>query len=332
MKGFKLILWVLTPCLFPALAQTREQSPNWDQLLYKSSPAVQTDWAGRYEHSEGVDQDYSRALVLYCTAARKGYARAQYQLGWMYAHGRGVTRDDPTAAAWFRLAAANGVIQAEQMLRLVDDPKQRKKAHCVGAVELAAKKTTPLPPRPRPAAMVPVPASLSPPPREIEALVRRLAPDYGLDPALVLAVIRIESGFRADAVSPRNAQGLMQLIPATAERFKVQDILDPEQNLRGGMAYLRWLLGWFKGDLPLALAGYNAGENAVAQYAGVPPYPETQNYVESVIRVYGGRAHPPSTPAAKSADRRDRQVKVDRAAGTVDFGARLALRSALPPP
>ena len=311
MKGFKLILCALVPCLFPVIAQTREQPPNWDQLLYKSSPAVQTDWAGRYEHSEGVDQDYSRALVLYCTAAKKGYARAQYQLGWMYAHGRGVARDDPTAAAWFRLAAANGVVQAEQMLRLVDDPKQRKKAHCVGVVELAAKKTRPLPPKPMPAVMGLVSASVSPPPREIDALVRRLAPDYGLDPALVLAVIRIESGFRADAVSPKNAQGLMQLIPATAERFNVQNVLDPEQNLRGGMSYLRWLLGWFKGDLPLALAAYNAGENAVAQYAGVPPYPETQNYVESVIRVYGDRTHPPFTPAGKPAGKGDRQVKVD---------------------
>lgn len=293
MKGFKLMLCVLAPGLFPVIAQTREPPPDWDHLLYRSTPAVQTDWAGRYEHSEGFDQDYSRALTLYCTAAKKGYARAQYQLGWMYAYGRGVARDDPTAAAWFRLAAANGVVQAERMLPLVDDPKQRRKAHCVGATELAAKKTTPLPPRPIPAMARPVSAPLSPPPREIEDLARRLAPDYGLDPALVLAVIRIESGFRADAVSPKNAQGLMQLIPATAARFKVQDVLDPEQNLRGGMAYLRWLLEWFKGDLPLALAGYNAGENAVAQYAGVPPYPETQNYVESVIRVYGGRTHPP---------------------------------------
>jgi soluble lytic murein transglycosylase-like protein len=118
--------------------------------------------------------------------------------------------------------------------------------------------------------------------------VRSLAPRYRLDPNLVLAVVEVESNFNPKAVSPKNAQGLMQLIPATAERFGVRDVWDPEQNLHGGMAYLRWLLDYFKGDVKLALAGYNAGEKAVERHGGIPPYAETQAYVQKILRRIGG--------------------------------------------
>jgi soluble lytic murein transglycosylase-like protein len=120
-----------------------------------------------------------------------------------------------------------------------------------------------------------------------------MAPTYGLQPELVLAVIEAESAFNHQARSIKNAQGLMQLIPATAERFGVQDPYDPVQNLRGGMAYLRWLLAYFQGDVRLTLAGYNAGEGAVLRYGGVPPYAETRAYVEKITQVYGLAAHPP---------------------------------------
>ncbi len=112
--------------------------------------------------------------------------------------------------------------------------------------------------------------------------MRSLAPQYHLDPNLVLAVVAAESNFDPSARSDKNAQGLMQLIPATAERFDVKDAWDPEQNLRGGMAYLRWLLQRFDGDVWLALAGYNAGEQAVERYKGIPPYPETRDYVDRI--------------------------------------------------
>jgi soluble lytic murein transglycosylase-like protein len=82
----------------------------------------------------------------------------------------------------------------------------------------------------------------------------------------------------------------MQLIPATASRFGVKDAWDPEQNLRGGMAYLRWLLDHFDGNVKLALAGYNAGEGAVERHGGIPPYNETQNYVKKIIRRIGGQS------------------------------------------
>jgi soluble lytic murein transglycosylase-like protein len=137
------------------------------------------------------------------------------------------------------------------------------------------------------------------PPEEIVRVVRDLAPQYGLDPALVLAVIQVESAFRTDAVSPKEAAGLMQLIPETAERFDVRDVFDPQDNIRGGIRYLRWLLAYFRGDVTLALAGYNAGEGAVDRHRGVPPYAETQAYVQLVRRLYPAASHPYDPKAAE---------------------------------
>ena len=107
-----------------------------------------------------------------------------------------------------------------------------------------------------------------------------------VSPALVLALISVESAGRVDAVSSANAQGLMQLIPATAERFGVSDIRNPDQNIRGGVAYLNWLMNEFEGDPVLALAGYNAGEGAVRRHEGVPPYAETRAYVPKVLAAW----------------------------------------------
>ncbi|WP_294608444.1 lytic transglycosylase domain-containing protein [Roseovarius sp.] len=107
-----------------------------------------------------------------------------------------------------------------------------------------------------------------------------------VSPALVLAVIAVESSGRADATSGAGAQGLMQLMPATASRFGVRDASRPDQNIRGGVAYLEWLLGEFEGDVVMALAGYNAGENAVKTHKGVPPFAETRDYVPKVLAAY----------------------------------------------
>lgn len=107
-----------------------------------------------------------------------------------------------------------------------------------------------------------------------------------VSPALALAVISVESAGRPAAVSHAGAQGLMQLIPATAERFGVGDALDATQNIRGGVAYLDWLLGEFDGDVVLALAGYNAGEGAVRRNGGVPPFAETRDYVPRVLAAW----------------------------------------------
>jgi len=124
---------------------------------------------------------------------------------------------------------------------------------------------------------------------QITGLVHKLAPKYSLDPKLVLALIEAESNFDPKARSPKQAQGLMQLIPQTAERFGVRDPWDVKQNLHGGMAYLRWLLDHFNGDVKLALAGYNAGEKAVERHGGIPPYAETQSYVTRILERVGAK-------------------------------------------
>lgn len=115
-----------------------------------------------------------------------------------------------------------------------------------------------------------------------QAEVAAAAREYGVDEAVVRAVIHAESAFDAKARSHVGAQGLMQLMPATAARFGVSNAYDASQNIRGGVKYLAWLLKRFDGDLTLAAAGYNAGEGAVDKYDGVPPYKETQRYVQRV--------------------------------------------------
>ena len=118
-------------------------------------------------------------------------------------------------------------------------------------------------------------------------MINDAARAHGLDPKLVHAVIRAESGYNASAVSSKGAIGLMQLIPATALRYGVQDSYDPGQNIQGGARYLRDLLKMFNGNLELAIAGYNAGENAVIRAGNrIPPYPETMAYVPKVLSFY----------------------------------------------
>lgn len=118
-----------------------------------------------------------------------------------------------------------------------------------------------------------------------ERIIELVARQENLRPELLHAVVRTESAYNPVAVSPAGATGLMQLMPATAARYRVADIDDPTENLRGGARYLRDLLDMFGNDLQLALAAYNAGENAVAQYGNrIPPYPETQRYVRKVLQ------------------------------------------------
>lgn len=107
-----------------------------------------------------------------------------------------------------------------------------------------------------------------------------------VSPALVLAVISVESSGRPDAVSPAGAEGLMQLMPATADRFGVQESLDPSQNIKGGVKYLDWLMEEFDGDPIIVLAAYNSGEGSLRKYDGVPPFPETRDYVPKVLAAF----------------------------------------------
>lgn len=230
--------------------------------------------ARTYEHGEGVKRDTAKAIQLYCEASRLGDAESQYSLGWMYANGRGMPRDDATAAYFFNLAAKQGHPQAQRMLRQVGDPVT-KPPECLfdsDGHDIVAK--------------------AAPDHRKVMELVMRLAPEYGVYPRLAMAVIRTESNFNPGAVSPKNAQGLMQLIPETAARFNVKKPFDPEENIRGGLAYLRWLLAYFKGNVALVAAAYNAGEGAVNRYAGIPPYAETQGYVKRIRETFKRDEHP----------------------------------------
>ena len=137
----------------------------------------------------------------------------------------------------------------------------------------------------------------------------------GIDPALVHAVIRVESAYNAGAVSPKGATGLMQVIPGTGRRFGVENLLQPGANISAGTQYLSYLMRMFKGDLSLALAAYNAGENAVVRYGNrIPPYRETQGYVPRVMRIYEAlAAMPPPAGDAKPAGLVEAAISKDAA-------------------
>jgi hypothetical protein len=123
---------------------------------------------------------------------------------------------------------------------------------------------------------------------QLEALISKYSQIYGVDPSLVRAVMRHESGFKSTAVSPKGAQGLMQLMPGTAALMGVKDPFDPEQNIAGGVGYLRSCLDRFQHNVPLAVAAYNAGPESVARCGAIPPYRETQAFVNNVMGAYTG--------------------------------------------
>lgn len=247
----------------------------------QGDPKAQVELAVRYAHAEGVSRDLNKANSLYCRAAKQGYADGQFKLGWAYANGRGLPRNDGVAAALFKLAADQGHEYAIRMLSMVPEQPEVQLPGC-------------LLPDPPPVAVVPAedPSVAIMAPKEIRQLVQRLAPEYAVDSNLALALISVESAFNPSALSPKKAQGLMQLIPETAERFGVKRVFNPDENVKGGLAYLRWLLAFFQGDVSLVLAAYNAGEGAVEKYRGIPPYAETRDYVRKITGIYKKPTHP----------------------------------------
>ena len=262
-----------------------------------------------YENGEGVDRDPTRAAAAYCEAARLGDAESQYNLAWMYANGRGVDRSDSAAAFFFYAAAEQGLAQATRMLSSVGGPPTFI-PDCM--------RQAPLQPAPRDVRAARAPTRGADFPRVAEGrtsspisspnnapnsapnsapkylldLVNKVAPDYRVQPQLALSIMAAESNFDVAALSPRNAKGLMQLIPQTLARFNVRSAYDPEQNIRGGLAYLRWLLAYYEGDVTLVAAAYNAGEGTVNRYRGVPPYAETRAYVLRILTSLGAATQP----------------------------------------
>ncbi len=149
--------------------------------------------------------------------------------------------------------------------------------------------------------------TVSPKP-EVRQMIAKTAEKHEIDPLLVESIVQVESNYNSTAVSNKGALGLMQLIPATARRFGVHDPFDAQQNLEGGIKYLKYLQQLY-GDNRLALAAYNAGEGAVAKFGTIPPYPETQNYVFEVGRRYGKARleQPKEKPVAAAPERRIEQ-------------------------
>jgi soluble lytic murein transglycosylase-like protein len=156
----------------------------------------------------------------------------------------------------------------------------------------------------------PVPTAAVEPPTGIDEAVEQIAAKHSLQADLLHSVIKVESNYNPYAVSSKGALGMMQLIPATARRFGVDNVFNPVENIEGGARYLRYLLDLYNGDSRLALAAYNAGEAAVAKYGGVPPYAETQNYLILVRKQwekqkFAARKPQPAPPVVKAAEPRD---------------------------
>jgi soluble lytic murein transglycosylase-like protein len=137
---------------------------------------------------------------------------------------------------------------------------------------------------------------------ELDKIIYEAGEREGVDPRFIHAVIWQESKYKVDARSHAGAQGLMQLMPATAKRFGCHDLNDPADNINAGTKYLSWLLKRFAGNVELALAGYNAGEGSVDKYDGIPPYNETQNYVKIISKRYGKMYHPVPVSTDNAAD------------------------------
>lgn len=159
----------------------------------------------------------------------------------------------------------------------------------------------------------------------LEGLIQKHAHQQGVDPQLVRAVMRHESGFNPWAVSPKGAQGLMQLMPGTAALMGVKNPFDPEENLAGGIGYLKFCLDRFQNNVPLAVAAYNAGPERVAKSGGVPNIPETQNFVSNVMGTYTGNPQP--LPAPKAAP-----VKAAAPKGPAPLASRVLPTASRPAP
>ena len=277
LSGFMLQVLVWSAFTIPVYADLAGlKVAEIKQLAQQGESTAQVEMGLIFQYGQaGVVKDHEQALTWFCRAAYQGSAFGQKNLGWMFLIGQGVERDEAIAAYWFEQAAALGDEYARRLLQQLDKGAAEPKDVCAHVARPVWLKK-----RCRRSHC-----------KRIVETVERLAPQFGLDTNLVLSVIAAESSFRSRACSHKNACGLMQLMPLTAKRFGVRDLKDLEQNIRGGMAYLRWLLAYFKGDLRLALAGYNAGEGSVVKYRGIPPYPETKKYVKRIIKDYGKSRH-----------------------------------------
>jgi TPR repeat protein len=287
-------------------AQVNDFRPNTETISPKVRQAIDFVELGlKYEHAEGLAKDFAKAHDLYCTAARLDYSGAYLRLGWMYANGRGVPRNDSIASSLFKRAASLGDEMGARLAEMIRGDKEdyppclttkTPPSYSQSASNDSQSKELPrLPALPKALSFSQLTSADK---IKFAGSVTLLSKEFKLDPRLVMAVMRAESNFDPLARSSKGAQGLMQLIPETAERFAVKDITDPFDNIRGGMAYLKWLLSFFRGDVMLSLAAYNAGEKTIEKFGGVPPYTETMVYVQRIRSAYPVDFHPYDDRAA----------------------------------
>jgi soluble lytic murein transglycosylase-like protein len=273
---FALVFLLLVLASHGVKAEETIDIPALEAAAQRGDASAMLQLATQYERGKSVARDFTKSNEYYCKAAARGDSEALLKLGVIYSIGRGVMADEGIAALLIGKAAEQGNERAQELLQHVSARADSVLPECLNAPVTIADE-----PVARPGVR-----------KDIELLVQRWAPEYSLDPNLILAVIAIESKFDPRAVSPKDARGLMQLIPATAERFGVKNVFDALDNLKGGLAYLRWLMAYFKGNVALVLAAYNAGEEAVDKHRGIPPYAETRNYVKQITSTYKKTSHP----------------------------------------
>lgn len=277
------LLYVEAQALTDQQRLALENEPPVIRALLEKASALESDSGGNAAW---------QAATHYCEAARYGSAEGLYRLGMFYAFGKGVPKNRDYAANLFGIASMHGHFEAQKMLETIE-LRNRNTPPCV-LTEVAPEKAPYYEYTRSFKANKSIDVYLSTLPKRkrwVVDLVGTIADWYQVDDKLVLSIITAESNFKISARSNKSAQGLMQLIPATAERFNVDNAFNASQNIKGGVAYLRWLLSYYRGNVPLVIAAYNAGEGAVDRHRGVPPYKETRAYVKKVLGLYQATQH-----------------------------------------
>lgn len=287
--AFKKLYYLIALSLFVSSAHAQITSIEASEK--DSAIAILLTQATKQENINTTNS-YWEAAKMYCEASRHGSIEAQYRLGMLYAYGKGVAKNRNYAATLFSSASRQGHHEAGSMLELINFSSE---------VFPPCVEEDVLPEKSHPADMVSAEETIgidhyiSKLPKEQKWMIdlaSTTAEWYEIDPKLVISVIAIESGFKEHALSNANAMGMMQLIPATAQRFNVKNAFNAAQNIKGGVRYLRWLLNYYLGDTELAIAAYNAGEKAVDRYKGTPPYKETRDYVQKFRSLYKAKTQP----------------------------------------
>ena len=285
---------IFTILCFAMLSSTARAFTSSEIETFDNEPPIIKDLLQRASVLVGDENEQDgawKAANLYCEAARYGSAEGVYRLGMLYAFGRGVPANKNYAANLFGIASSQGHYEAQKMLETIEISTSDT-PQCV---------LEPVAPEHAPAhqyadsqgspAIDRFVTRLPKNKRWVVDLVDTIADWHKVDSRLVLSIIAAESNFKVNAKSNADAHGLMQLIPATAERFNVKNAYNASQNIKGGVKYLKWLLSHYRGDVTLTAAAYNAGEGAVDRYKGVPPYKETRAYVKKVLGLYQSKKH-----------------------------------------